>query len=810
MQINKELELAWNFVEKTNRNIFLTGKAGTGKTTFLRKIKKESKKRLIVVAPTGVAAINAKGVTIHSFFQMPFGPIIPGENQQRSAYKFNKTKINIIRSLDLLVIDEISMVRADLLDGIDQVLRKYKNRNQVFGGVQLLLIGDLQQLAPVVRPNEWDLLQAHYENAFFFSSHSYKLSNPIGIELNHIYRQDDEKFIKILNEIRNNNLSEQSSKVLNERFIPDFEATEKDDYIILTTHNNKADSLNDIAFNKLSNKIVSYKATIQGKFPEFSYPSQENLGLKVGAQVMFTKNDSSFEKRFFNGKIGEIISLGDDKLTVKCTDGNITVVPETWENVSYTLNNLTKEIEEKKAGSFTQIPLKLAWAITIHKSQGLTFEKAIIDAGASFAHGQTYVALSRCKTLEGIVLKTKINPSSIINDNRVQSFTQDIESNIPSKDVLTNSEKGYYLNLINDLFNYQSFLYPNKRMLDIFYKNSNSIEGNIIEKVPYILENIEKLMKISLSFDKQITILSHDIENLETAVSIQERIQKGIHYFLNFTKDFITKPLKELTFSSENQEVKKTIRFHLKNFQDALNVKLFCLNGIEGNFTTSAYLQLRAEAVLQDIKTEKPKGIYNTTTEHPELLNFLVAYRNLQANTLGIERPQIFIQRSLYEMCETLPCTLFQLKMIKGMGKVKVEKYGEEIIQIIINYCQNNNITLTQDTDKPKKVSKGVSQLVSLELFKDGKSIQEIAKERELAEGTIVSHLAQFVATGELEAIQLMSEDKLHELKQLMENTKFDGFGELKNKIAAKFSYADIKIVYNGLEYEKSLKLKEK
>jgi hypothetical protein len=809
MKTNKELELAWNFVEKTNRNIFLTGKAGTGKTTFLRKIKKESNKRLVVVAPTGVAAINAKGVTIHSFFQMPFGPIIPGATQQKTAYKFNKTKINIIKSLDLLVIDEISMVRADLLDGIDQVLRKYKNRNLPFGGVQLLLIGDLQQLAPVVRPNEWAMLQEHYENAFFFSSLAYKLSNPIGIELKHIYRQDDEVFINILNEIRNNKLTESSAEKLNERYLPDFEAKEKEDFIILTTHNNKANSLNEIAYNKLKTDSRKYKAAIHGKFPEFSYPSLEVLELKIGAQVMFTKNDSSFEKQFFNGKIGEVTSLEKDKLVVKSSDGNITVIPETWENVSYTLNNETKEIEEKKAGSFTQIPLKLAWAITIHKSQGLTFEKAIIDAGSSFAHGQTYVALSRCKTLEGIVLKTPIKPASIINDNRVQSFTEDIENNFPDKTTLMESEKMFQLNLINELFNYQTFLYPNKRILDIFYKNSTSIEGNIMEKIPYLLENIEKIIKIAFSFDKQILELSLVSKDIESDPKIQERIIKGISYFLDFTKKFISKPLKELTFSSDNQEIKKNLKYHLKNFQDGLNVKLFCLNGIDGKFSAQDFLQLRADAVLQDIKTEKPKEDYDTNVEHTELFKFLVNYRHLQANTLGIERPNIFTQRSLYEMCQELPCTLFQLKAIKGMGKVKVEKYGEEIVQIIVNFCNNNEIPLRQDTDKPKKVSKGGSQMVTLEMFKDGKSIQDIANERELAESTITSHLAQFIATGELEAIQLMEENKFHELKDLMEKTKFEGFGELKNKIDNKFTYADIKIVYNSMEYAKSLKLKE-
>jgi len=467
MRKNQELELALNFVEKTDRNIFLTGNAGTGKTTFLHKIKCESLKRLVVVAPTGVAAINAKGVTIHSFFQMPFGPIVPGVEQNNSTsfkHKFSKIKIDIIRSLDLLIIDEISMVRSDLLDGIDQVLRRYKNRNKVFGGVQVLMIGDLQQLSPVVKPNEWELLRRHYDTPYFFSSNAFQKSQAINIELKHIYRQDNEEFIAILNEVRNNNLSLKSATVLNNRFQPDFVPNKSEGYITLTTHNNRADAINELELNKLKPKRQCYTAEIKGKFNEHAYPTHENLELKVGAQVMFIKNDSSIEKRYYNGKIGTIISLDKDSVTVQCPEGGdeIETTPEIWENVSYTINQETKEISENIVGSFAQMPLRLAWAITIHKSQGLTFEKAIIDAEASFAHGQTYVALSRCKSLEGIVLKTQIKESSIINDNRVTTFTKNVADNLPNETDLNDSQKIYQLNLLEELFNYFDFIYPLK------------------------------------------------------------------------------------------------------------------------------------------------------------------------------------------------------------------------------------------------------------------------------------------------------------------------------------------------------------
>ena len=438
MPKNPELELALNFIEKTDRNLFITGKAGTGKTTFLHQIKKESLKRMVIVAPTGVAAINAKGVTIHSFFQMPFGPILPNKTQNsQQQRRFSKTKIDIIKSLDLVIIDEISMVRADLLDAIDQVMRRYKNRNKVFGGAQVLMIGDLQQLAPVVKPNEWSLLQNHYETVYFFSAKAYQEANVVSIELKHIYRQKNENFIKILNEIRTNTLSDESAMILNKNYNPTFSPTKEDGYITLTTHNNRANLINNSELNKLKNKSYFFKADVSGKFNENAFPNDVRLELKVGSQVMFIKNDSSVDKRYYNGKIGVITKVSKDSVNVQCGNeiDEIVTEKEMWDNVNYSINEETKEIKEDIIGSFKQIPLRLAWAITIHKSQGLTFEKAIIDAEASFAHGQTYVALSRCTSLEGLVLKTPITSNAIINDKTVSIFNESVEENHPGESI---------------------------------------------------------------------------------------------------------------------------------------------------------------------------------------------------------------------------------------------------------------------------------------------------------------------------------------------------------------------------------------
>ena len=599
---NPELELAWSFVEKTDRSIFLTGKAGTGKTTFLHKIKAQSHKRMIVVAPTGVAAINAKGVTIHSFFQLPFGPIIPdgSQFQQRGNYKmrFGRQKIDIIKSLDLLIIDEISMVRADLFDGIDQVLRRYKDANKVFGGIQVLMIGDLQQLSPVIKPNEWSLLESYYETIFFFSSHSFKQSDAIAIELQHIYRQDNQKFISILNEIRNNKLSQQSIIELDKRYIPDFEAQENAGYITLTTHNNRAQRMNNIELGKLNNKSYHYKAEVEGVFSEQAYPTEESLHLKLGAQVMFIKNDSSPEKRYFNGKIGKITQLDSEEIRVKCTDdeGDIIVKREKWENVKYSINQDSKEITEDITGSFLQIPLRLAWAITIHKSQGLTFDRAIIDAEASFAHGQTYVALSRCRTLEGIVLKSRIDTNSIITDQQVDTYIKQVEDKHPTNSDLCQSQKSFQLNLIAELFDYSAFTIPIKTCMSAYYKNRNSIEGNIIESLSSILDNgVNVLLRINSSFKKQIFELAVDIELPEKSDLIQQRIQKAITYFLKQTEKNIKSPLNELTFTTENKETNKYINKQLQVIEQLLEIKLYCLNGISAEFNSTDYLKAESK-----------------------------------------------------------------------------------------------------------------------------------------------------------------------------------------------------------------------
>ncbi|TDU33828.1 HRDC domain-containing protein [Gelidibacter sediminis] len=811
MDTNKELELAKDFVNNTNRSIFLTGKAGTGKTTFLHNLKKDSLKRLVVVAPTGVAAINAKGVTIHSFFQLPFGPILPDAELSNSGgfnKKFSKTKIDIIKSMDLLVIDEISMVRADVLDAIDKTLRRYRTRDKVFGGVQVLMIGDLQQLSPVIKDNEWQLLKSYYQTGFFFSSRAYQEANTITIELRHIYRQENPKFIQILNEIRTNTLSAEAAEELNKRYIKDFSPDPKEGYIELTTHNNRAERANSAELEALSSKERTYRAKIEGKFPEFSYPNSEEVKLKVGAQVMFIKNDSSPEKRYFNGKIGKVILLDKDEVVVSCPDDdfNIVTTPEVWENITYTVHPETKAITEDKIGSFTQMPLRLAWAITIHKSQGLTFEKAIIDAQGAFAHGQTYVALSRCKSLEGLVLKSKIDSNQIINDVHVTSFNKTAEAQQPNETILHSAIATFQLEGIQEVFDFYPFLFPINRLLDVFYKNRGSITGRMEEPLITVKDVLPNLLKVSSSFNNQLKQLSDTDVLPEQNTILQERFMKAKAYFKSETEIKIIAALNALSYTTDNKAIEKEIEKQLDTLEELLIVKRSYFNGFNDGFTTHEFLALRAKSIF--LKKEAPKKTKTTVvdgTVNIELFELLRELRNEIATENDLIHYQIFTQKALYEICEVLPTNKKELLEINGFGKVRVDKYGSRILEVIRAYCDENNIETDDSLDfqepvaSKKKVKKGDSHKLSLELFKAGKSISEIAKERELAETTIFGHLAKFVTTGEVEVTALISETHYEELRQLIPKQTYENLTDLKTKLDQKYSYNDIKLVLETL-----------
>ncbi len=419
---NFELDVARFIVEKTDMSLFLTGKAGTGKTTFLREVVRYTKKKCIVLAPTGIAAVNAGAMTIHSFFQFGLGPFVQGVIEPKSDFRINKSKLELIRHLQLLIIDEVSMVRADLMDHIDVELRRIRRNSKPFGGVQLLMIGDLQQLPPIAHGGEDELFRQYYKTLYFFSSAALKSMKYSCIELKNVYRQTDRHFIDILNHARNCTLTSQDISDLNARYIPGFSPKPEDGYIRLMTHNRQVDYVNETEMEELDSKPYTFVAAVTGTFPEESYPTADSLTLKKGAQVMFIKNDP--ERRFINGTLGEVKSIDKNSIAVRLAESGaiIDVEPMEWQNIRYQFDEESKEISSKQIGRFKQYPLKAAWAITVHKSQGLTFDKAIIDVHAAFSPGQAYVALSRCRTLDGLVLSSPVSASVFMRDNAVDAY----------------------------------------------------------------------------------------------------------------------------------------------------------------------------------------------------------------------------------------------------------------------------------------------------------------------------------------------------------------------------------------------------
>ncbi len=604
---NKELRNAWEFAEHTGISIFLTGKAGTGKTTFLKALKEHSSKRIIVVAPTGVAAINAGGVTIHSFFQLPLSPYVPGTTF-KDRYDFGKEKRRIIRTLDMLVIDEISMVRSDLLDAIDNVLRRYRDPTLPFGGVQLLMIGDLHQLTPVVTSRDGELLRPYYDTPYFFGSHALQQTSYVTIQLTHVYRQQDQAFIDILNHVRDGVPTAEDLARLNARCKPMFIPKAEEGYIRLTTHNRMADSYNDNELHKLSGKRYVFKAEIEKEFPESSYPADVNLELKQGAQVMFIKNDPSPSHLYYNGRIGHVVGFEDGKVVVKCPgdDYTISVEPAEWENTRYAINEETKVIEPQVLGVFRQYPLRLAWAITIHKSQGLTFEHAIIDASASFASGQVYVALSRCKSLEGLVLASQIKPRNIIGDARVNDYIARQQSEAEkSIEALPALKEEYYRTQLYDLFNFMTLFAAEQQLhrllLEYFrqFPKLTNYHGTVIDQLK------QKVIDVALRW--RTVIQQTSAEGLH-APAFLERVKRSAAYFVTGLEEMLPDAIEKTKMASTNN--KRGMQLFDERYKDlwlAYLSKDRLLRAMEETpFTVSAYMQAKQEAMLDAMDVVMP------------------------------------------------------------------------------------------------------------------------------------------------------------------------------------------------------------
>jgi hypothetical protein len=824
IEINSQFEHVLNFVNQTNQPIFLTGKAGTGKTTLLKYIRENTMKQMAVVAPTGVAAINAGGTTIHSFFQFPFAPFLPVLNlegnadfskQSVASFKYNSLRLSIFRKLELLVIDEISMVRADLLDQIDFVLRSTRKKMHLpFGGVQLMFIGDMHQLPPVVNHEEWRLLSNIYQSPYFFDSVVIRNNPPVYIELEKIYRQKDQNFIDILNKVRNNNLSFEDLEELNKHYSPDLSNNFIRDNITLTTHNQKADEINQKLLNELSDKAYVFKSKTEGIFGEKNYPADEQLTLKKGTRVMFLKNNA--EKNYYNGKIGIVTSVSDSTIKVKCEEDSheIEVGKETWTNVSYKLNKETKVIEEEILGTFSQYPLRLAWAITIHKSQGLTFEKVIIDAAHSFSAGQVYVALSRCRSLGGLTLSSKINAETLYNDKKILQFSSSNKQDQSAIDSIFNSSKNEYIKtILVNLFDLTDIIYSRKDLAGIFQLYKTRINASAGEWTEKLFSKLDALNEVSNKFKNQLSNLIAVSSNVEYDENISKRLGQASVYFQTELEQVISL-LKNIPFTTESKEAAEELNAELQSLFEQTFSKIALFKTSAYGFNLHEFLKAKLKIVYPSVRINVYENAKNakisSDIDHPALYKKLLLLRDDICNE---EQKPIYMvanNKALKELTEFLPTTTNELMQISGFGEARVEAFGDQFLSIIKDYMFEHDIESNMTAKSPKKEKKAKKEKVdggekekkvsskeqTFDLFKQGLSIEEISIMRGFAKTTLEGHLAPYISTGEINIDLLVSREKQKTILQALE--KFDkttGLNPIKSSLPDDISFSEIRYV---------------
>lgn len=736
------------FINQTHRSVFLTGKAGTGKTTLLREIIQTTHKNTVVVAPTGIAALNAGGVTIHSMFQLPFGGFIPdnsspqfSENTKfetkatlRRHFKMSGLKKSVIRNMELLIIDEVSMLRADLLDAMDYMMQTIRKKNIAFGGVQVLYIGDLLQLPPVIRDEEWRTLKTYYKGKFFFHSHVVQQNPPLYIELSKIFRQTDDTFISVLNNLRNNEISQQDIQTLNQYVKPDFDLKTNKGFITLTTHNNKADTMNAQALEDLEGKLVTYKPEITGDFPEKIFPVEEQLQLKVGAQIMFVKNDLSFDKHYFNGKMGVIKSLSSQEILVHFPEENKTIEVEKyeWQNIRYKVDETTKEIEEEVLGSFVHYPIKLAWAITVHKSQGLTFDKAALDVSQVFLPGQAYVALSRLRSLEGLILLSPLRMNGISNDQDVMDYSLNKASDSFLENALHFETKNFIHNYLINTFDWSDLAQEWRN-----HKFSYNEKSEISEKSKHALwakkqtDVIEQLLDPSKKFISQLNKLFYP-ETVDLN-HVAERIQAAFSYFF--------KPMDDLVFEIlwKLQEVKRIKK--VKAFYEELIV-------LE---------ELQTKAVLRLMKAKL-------------LIETVVAGETISKEKLTSSEMKKYISRKT----EAIQNQFKELNITLIDDEKDVERYTSK----------------KSKTAAPKKST--VQQ--TYELWVEKKSIADIATIRVLTKQTIYAHFVQLIQTKAVSISEVLPEDKIQTLAAAFNGYKEESLNALMEKNSEKFTWNEARM----------------
>ena len=810
-------EIAEEFIQLTNCSIFLTGKAGTGKTTMLRQIREAAFKQTAVVAPTGVAAINAGGTTIHSFFQLPFSPFIPTVEAKKSfiaKQQVNSVRRKIYRELELLIIDEVSMVRADMLDAIDTVLRHYRFRpNEPFGGVQVVFIGDMYQLPPVCVGEEWDLLRRYYESPYFFHSQVIKQQPPIYIELDKIFRQSNQQFINLLNEVRNNQLTPDTLRLLNLCYNPDFRNV--DDYITLTTHNASADAINNDELAKIDAPYYKYMAHIDRDFPERIFPTEVELTLKLGAKVMFIANDMAQPRRYYNGKIGEITEINNNEIWVTC-DGEseaIKVSLEVWENKSYTIDPKTNQLEEKTLGTFTQYPLRLAWAITIHKSQGLTFDRVVIDAAAAFASGQVYVALSRCRSLDGIVLTSLINPNSLVVDPQIVRYS---EQRLPIAELECQVElfkSRYSIQLLVKLFSLEdlishtfSFVNYIKTVLADFNEETAPYLDEVLTRVNSLYAVAQRFVVQLLSFNPKSDI-----------VRIAERVKAAAGYFIPQLDDLLILIESSPAITESKVEAQDYIDRLQAIFEIASQLR-HVIDGISDDISVINYFDAKQSYKVPPFKVKAyvvEREVKMLKTDHPKLYKILASWRNDYCKDNNIPVYTMFSNATLVEISNRLPIEIEQLPKIKGFGKVKIQRFGKECIDIVRIYCRENGIdTSTQSNiafeseseygdETPKKrkrrekekVEKIPSEEITLSLINQGKTLQEIADERTLTLGTIYTHLAKLIHAKKIDIAQYVDADLLDRVMSILDATPEISNSELFESLEGSVTYEELRLI---------------
>ena len=750
-------EFTERFINQTNASVFLTGKAGTGKTTLLRKIVDSTHKNTVIVAPTGIAALNAGGVTIHSFFGLPFGgfipelipePVIVGsikletKNSLRKHFHFNSQKLRIFRSLELLIIDEVSMLRADILDAMDWELRNIRKINLPFGGVQVLYIGDLLQLPPVVKPEEWSVLRNYYNGMFFFHSRVVQENPPIYIELEKIFRQADEKFINLLNSLRNNELNAAHKDLLRQYVKTDFDATKNPGYITLTTHNSKADQINATALEALPGKKINYFAEITNDFPPHLFPIEKNLELKEGAQVMFIKNDLSYEKNYYNGKMGVVHSITSDEIIILFPEENkkITVDKYEWANIRYTLNEKTGEIEETVLGTFVHYPLKLAWAITVHKSQGLTFEKAVLDVAQVFAPGQAYVALSRLKSLDGLVLLDQLSMNGLTNDASVVGYSRNKASSELMEAALDQKTLDYIAKSLFDAFDW--YEYTTKwATFELSFKGvtPKSEKAKDHSWATAQLQSVRGTFDAARKFQQQLQKL-FAAQQIDWNF-IHDRIQAAYNYFFD--------PLDKQVYSIMKRRAEIALTKRTVQYQEELQALEDELVTIVRGLMKVRYL---AESVIAG------ENFTKEALKTPEYLNYTLAKAAVIKQELRQSNP-------MYDMYDD------EEEVMKPVRSRSRKKTSEA---------------------KEKKLS---TYEITLEFIRKGKNLEEIARERVMSKSTIIGHAAKLIQQEKIDVAEVLEKDRIQLVESILSEHEGKSMGAIKEEVGELVSYDELRLV---------------